>query len=120
MKRLTLGETWRLCLSMWRWIAKQKRDGSRKSIDNLKIQWLKAHRYELDENEEYMILNCFFCEYDEQQLKEGEKGNCKYCPGKKVDERFGCTVSRYCWSSKLIAFYNKLVSLNRKRLAKKK
>lgn len=116
MKRLTLDQTWKLCISMWRWIAKMLRDGSRKSIDNLKIQWLKAHQYELGENDEYMTLNCFFCEYDEQQQR---KGNCHFCPGKKVDEIFSCTNSMYCWSSDPIAFYNKLVSLNRKRLAKK-
>ncbi len=120
MKKLTLDETWRLCLSMWRWVAKQIRGGSRKCIDNLKIQWLEAHRYELnEEDDEYIKLNCFFCEYEEQQLMKGERSSCDYCPGKMIDKSFSCVGSGYSWSGTPIAFYNKLVSLNRKRLAKK-
>ena len=120
MKKLTLDETWRLCLSMWRWIAKQKRGGSKRNIDNLKIQWLDIHGYKLNEDNEYIKLNCFFCEYDEQQLRKEESANCDCCPGKKIDIEFACTASGYCWSNDSIAFYNMLVSLNRKRLAKRK
>ncbi|MHC4397910.1 MAG: hypothetical protein ACYS1A_19875 [Planctomycetota bacterium] len=109
MKRLTLDETWRLCLSMWRWIAKQKRLHPYSNIRVLKRRWAEKHGYfDLEQN-------CFFCEYTVRR-----ELYCEGCPGAKVDKMFRCArYPKYIWYSKPIAFYKKLVSLNRKRLAKK-
>lgn len=112
MKKLTLDETWRLCLSMWRWIAKQKRNNSRKNVGVLKFLWLREHGY----GEANLDCNCFFCEYIEQR-----RLMCRnHCPGAKVDKKFKCDNLAYDFDRSPIAFYNKLFSLNRKRLAKRK
>lgn len=108
MKKLTLNETWRLCLSMWRWIAKQWREGTELTVGQLKRLWLEKHEHE------GVYLNCFFCEY------RYSRGNCENCPGALVDSAFRCGNSEYEWCKNPIGFYNKLRSLNRKRLAKRK
>ncbi|KKK82643.1 hypothetical protein LCGC14_2801350 [marine sediment metagenome] len=110
MKKLTLDETWRLCLSMWKWIAKQKREGSKKTPVQLKYQWMSAHGLE-----EKINADCFFCNY----ITANKKCDI-YCPGVKIDKDFNCATSGCHWYHDPIAFYNKLVSLNRKRLAKKR
>ncbi len=102
MKKLTLDETWRLCLSMWRWIAKQKKEGVGTNVDNLKHEWLAKHY------PRYVQNNCFFCGY--------AAVFCPKCPGRLVDESFLCDNTEYSYFGKPIKFYNKLVSLNRKRL----
>ena len=109
MKKLNLDQTWKLCLSMWRWIAKQIREGSKVSVNLLKSQWLEKHGYEAYE----IMDDCFFCESGDK------KAGCDPCPGKKVDIEFDCSDSAYNWFSNPVVFYNKLVSLNRERLAKK-
>lgn len=111
MKKLTLDQTWKLCLSMWRWIAKQIRQGSFLSVRLLKRIWLENHGYYDKEISE----NCFFCEYSERHKFK----DCDGCPGIKVDIEFGCGKSEYDWFSNPIAFYNKLRALNRRRMAKK-
>ena len=110
MKRLTLDQTWKLCLSMWRWIAKQIREGSKERVRNLKRIWVDKHGYT------YIMEDCFFCEY----TRSHDVMCYPNCPGKKVDIGFSCTTHDNEWSIKPIAFYNKLVSVNRKRLAKRK
>ena len=107
MKRITLNKTWRLCLSMWRWIAKQKKEYSNLDVTCLKKQWLREHDFERDS----VQSDCFFCEHDNKY--------CRNCPGRKVDQCFDCQTYDYNYYRKPIAFYNKLRSLNRKRLAKK-
>lgn len=109
MKRLTLNETWKLCLSMWWWIAGQKKKGNTSNINNLKWEWLEGHGFDYGEISE----DCFFCEY----ITQKDIG-CVNCPGKMVSKRFSCTKTTYHYQSKPIAFYNKLVSLNRKRRKK--
>jgi len=112
MKKLTLDETWRLCLIMWRWIAKEARAGSRDAIWGLKCEWLEKHGYE------DVSCNCFFCEYADKR-----KACCDLCPAYKIDKEFyefGCQNAEYDWRVKPIAFYNKLCSLNRKRLVRRK
>ncbi len=113
MKRLTLGQTWKLCLSMWGWIAKQVREGSRLTVEQLKNQWLIAHGY----GDLGIRDNCFFCEYMvSRPIKSCEKG----CPGTRIDKKFWCMDHSYHFLDNPIGFLNKLVSLNRKRLAKRK
>ena len=102
-KKLTLTETWRLCLSMWRWIAKQVKAGSKLSVNQLKEQWVEKHWPGKDIQD-----NCFFCEYS---IADG----CPTCPGVLVDERFDCDNEDCHWFHNPIKFNNKLVSLNKKR-----
>ena len=119
MKKLTLDETWRLCLSMWRWIAKQKREGSRKRTDVLKREWLRLHKIPTDAQPNNA---CYFCEYNNEHNRGGNQDTdtgCT-CPGNRIDKKFDCCHSEYHFYKHPIAFYNKLVSLNRKRLAKKR
>ena len=111
MKRLTLNETWKLCLSMWRWIARQWKKRNI-SADGLKEEWLDNHGFAY----EGIDKDCFFCKYTQQN----NDGDCDACPGKMVSERFSCTKITHHYQYKPIAFYNKLVSLNRKRLKKGK
>jgi len=93
---------------MWRWIAKQKRQGSQQNVNELKAEWLANHGYE------GVCDNCFFCEYTISR-----NVSCpNRCPGGKVDKEFDCGEESYNWFTKPIAFYNKLCALNRKRKAK--
>ena len=117
MKKLTLTQTWTECLRMWRWIATKVRKGNsldvedlkeELDVEDLKEEWARAHGFELE-----LENDCFFCDYDEEH-----KDDCTFCPGKKVDPEFDCRESDYHFSNKPIAFYNKLVALNRKRKAK--
>ena len=110
MKRLTIDKTWELCLAMWRWIANERRKGNTAPIYYLKEEWAEKHDYSVDLHEE-----CFFCEYGER----GDNSGCRLCPGKKVDPDFDCEDRDYHFTLYPIAFYNKLVSLNRKRLKSK-
>ena len=114
MKRMNLDESWKLCMSMWRWIAEQIRAGCEYSVDVLKEQWLKKHGYKIGKYGEYITGNCFFCTY----ITSCGKEECSFCPGKKVDGTFNCMRKDYDFFGRPIAFYNKLRSLNRKRLKK--
>lgn len=113
MKKLTLNKTWTECLRMWRWIAKEKRAGNKSYIYNLKAEWLKKHGYV--PNDKDVECNCFFCEYD---LHKND--NCRACPPKKIEPKFDCRNEDYHFNEKPIAFYNKLVALNRKRIGKRR
>ena len=120
MKKLTLDQTWKLCIDgMWAWIAKERRKSRRLNVMDLKAKWRKKHF-----PNKKIKFNCFFCEYNMQH-----KGSlCSECPARKIDSKLGsfwCEEGRggpegTYWFSRPIAFYNKLVSLNRKRLAKRK
>ena len=94
---------------MWRWIAAQKKRHPRAYAGNLKIQWLKKHK-----EFETIISDCFFCEYVEKRV-----GDCDLCPGCKIDKTFDCYNKDYNFESKPIAFYKKILQLNRIRKAKK-
>ena len=108
MKRLTLDETWTLCMKMWRWIAKQKRNSSRLQIGRLKWVWVSSH------TKDHPLASCYFCEY---VVRRGL--GCNACPGRKIDTDFYCKDNDYHFSSKPLAFYAKLQELNKKRKAKK-
>ena len=120
MKRLTLDETWTLCLRMWKWIAGEVKKGSREDVDDLKAEWLEDNNFE----DEYFANDCFFCGYVEERTGKtpypDEGGTCALCPAKKVAEFFGCCEDEYHYSGKPLAFYAKLVELNKKRLSKKR
>lgn len=114
MKKLTLDETWRLCLSMWRWIAKIKKNERNVEVYALKKEWLKNHGFRC----KTINSDCFFCEYVYGHSRP--IANCYLCPARKVDKEFDCVETSYDHSYYPVKFYNKLVSLNRKRLAKKR
>lgn len=106
MKRLTLNETWVLCLRMWKWIAEQRKKERRTGVEGLKALWLKKHGYKDDEIDN----DCFFCEYACQK-----QGCLNSCPGYKVDSEFTCDNAEYSYCKHPIKFYTKLVELNKKR-----
>ncbi len=111
MKRLSLDETWRLCLQMWKWIAKKIKADKNLCVGDLKAEWVKKHDFdEIDSN-------CFFCEYSAKH--PNKKVNCN-CPAKKIDKGFHCLKGEYHYEHEPIKFYKKLVKLNEIRLAKKK
>ncbi len=111
MKKLTLNETWKLCLKMWKWIAAESKKLPGSSTPALKIQWVCMNGFSVDE----ICGNCFFCEYDDELNR-----TCEFCPGKKVDRSFDCCNSNYNYSSKPAAFYKELCRLNKIRSAKKR
>jgi len=107
-KKLTLGQTWKQCLAMWKWIAEQKKQGRELDGEGLKAIWMEKYpRFGEIEN------NCFFCEYDTKR-----SGDCSNCPGKLVSKRFDCINITYDYYDKPIQFYRKLVELNEKRKGK--
>jgi len=111
--KLSLDDTWKNCLSMWRWIAKEVKGNSPHSVDTLKAMWLTANGFA----DIRVYNNCFFCHYVSQTPSYDESIDCfPLCPGGKVAKDFDCFNKRYCWSKDPIKFYNKLVSLNKKRL----
>jgi len=112
---MTLNETWKKCMSMWRWIAKMKRTGDGRGVWKLKEAWMEKRGISGIE------LDCFFCGYQKTHKTKhrASTSNCFVCPGSKVDPEFDCYDEKYSWEDEPIAFYNKLVSLNRKRLKKK-
>lgn len=107
-KRYNLDETWTLCLSMHRWIAKEVKSKSSFDINDLKKRWLAKHW-----DGDVLICDCFFCDW--VGLDEDGDANCSECPARKIDPAFDCCDVEYYYRRKPIAFYNKLVSLNRKR-----
>lgn len=109
--KMTLDETWKNCLSMWRWIAKEVR-GGREYSSGMKIEWLGAHGLKGTQGPNH----CFFCSYrDNNEYESDPNAVCPGCPGSFVDKSFDCMGNDYPYDEPL-KFYNKLVSLNRKRL----
>ena len=107
MKRLTLDETWKQCLEMWKWIAKQVRGGDKDEVWHLKVRWLEAHGI----GEEDINSDCFFCEYTGRW---GNRfGNCGICPAVKVDPDFRCQDTWYDFEEEPIKFYNKISRIYR-------
>jgi len=116
MKKTNLNETWKLCLSMWRWIAKERGRSNYLSVYTLKAKWLRKHGFK----ENSVREECFFCEYcSKHRTIKAETVGCPDCPGTKVDRSFDCRNTDYNFYSRPIAFYKKLLALNKIRTAKK-
>lgn len=112
---MNLNKTWRLCLSMWRWIAEERKKGNNKGVWPLKVEWLQKHGFEKDSIEN----DCFFCDYAlTHKARIKTENGCPRCPGTKVDRSFFCVGDDYNYHYRPIAFYNKLRALNRKRMKK--
>ena len=114
-KKMTLNQTWKNCLRMWKWIDKVwEFDGA--PVEVLKAVWMDDHGFEATIEED-----CFFCEYDVQQGCEIEEDidRCTYCPGVLVNALFHCTRKSYNYAEQPRKFYKKLLELDAKRKVKK-
>jgi len=110
-KKLTLEQTWRHCLAMWKWIAEEAKQGSTWDVYDLKAEWMDKHPQFGG-----IIVSCFFCHYDDEQ----GCGDCSQCPGRLVDKEFHCLYHEtYHFPEKPVKFYQKLLELNKKRKEKK-
>jgi len=116
--KLSLDDTWKYCLSMWKTVSeKQKKDKSA-DVEELKNEWATANGFTYKASKvpyrEKVEATCFFCDY---ATRHGSGWPvCGKCPAKKVDPYFDCIHSEYNYEHQPIKFYNKIVSLNRKRL----
>ena len=107
-----LDKCWKNCMSMWRWIVGEWKKG-RRGVPNLKSEWLRRKKHG------YVYNDCFFCEYGRSNMKENPNeflGACINCPGVLADSKFECNHGAYNYSRDPVKFYNRLRSLNRKRL----
>ncbi len=111
-KKLTLEQTWTLCLQMWKWIVEQVQKDPDVNVDDLKEKWLEKHGWEDDDELEG---NCFFCEWGNQQ---GDP-SCDSCPAKRIDKTFDCRTDNYHFIYRPIDFYQEVVALNKIRKARK-
>ena len=120
-KKLTLDETWELCLKMWKWIADEvtamgKQFNPRLTVESLKYEWMKENGYKLTR----INHRCFLCEYDDQHINDLDHiDTCQACPARLVDSDFSCGNTEYEYDVQPLKFYAKLVELNKIRLAKK-
>jgi hypothetical protein len=119
MKRLTVNETWEQCLDMWKWISLCIGRKTKKSLGDLKEEWLQKNGLSKSTIQD----NCFFCDLAKRIDDRSGKGwfypSCVSCPGKKVDEYFQCENLQYHFFENPLAFYAKLKRLNKIRLSKK-
>ena len=105
MGKLTLNQTWVLCLRMWRWIAEVWKKGD--NVERLKSKWLRENGFGAAGIHEH----CFFCHY--------APNDCPKCPGRKVDEDFDCQDHDDYDYRMPKSFLTELLRLNRIRKAKK-
>jgi len=111
MKKLTLNQTWRKCLKMWKWIVEHLDED--KSVCDLKTDYLLLKTRESPTND------CYFCEWLGQNVYGDVDEPCaSFCPGVLVNSRFNCCAKTYHYEYKPRAFYRKLLELDKKRKAK--
>ena len=110
---MTIDEIWEYCLAMWKWIAEQYNPEQYEAanVHTLKSDWLEKYGPDY-----YIVGDCFFCHWNN---KKGNGCSCKCCPGKDVDRSFVCNDPRWDYFSKPKEFYEKLLEMNKKRLAQK-
>ena len=113
MKKYTLNQTWTYCLAMWKWIAMVWKKSQEISVWELKEIWLRRHGW----SKKDISDTCFFCHYAITHKHDPEEF-CLSCPGKKVDDYFHCDNGEYRYDQRPIAFYEKLLALNKKRTKK--
>lgn len=78
MKKMTLDETWKLCMAQWSWLIKQLQQTNTLSVESLKVEWLKKHKHKEVWN------NCFFCEYSFASHNREYGAWCRRCPARKI------------------------------------
>ena len=106
MKKLTLDETWRLCLEMWEWVVEHYDRSRVCHVEELKENWLLEHGFS------GIAHDCFFCEY---QKRHGDPGSCNGCPGRDVQVRWHCSNYPASWCEKPATFIAKLKRMNKLR-----
>jgi hypothetical protein len=108
---MTLNQTWKNCLRMWKWISEEWDCISSADVCQLKRQWMVEYMPGVP-----LISNCFFCDYDANH----NTSMCDHCPGKLVSRSFDCTNRlSYNYVRQPKKFYKKLLQLDAKRRGKK-
>lgn len=107
---MTLKETWKECLRMWKWIAENSGNGGMLDLKNI---WLSINGFG------HIINSCFFCDYAKKHRGSCNCGYCTNCPAQKIDPDFCCQNPGTHWAKNPEEFYELLVKLNKKRLSKK-
>jgi len=120
-KRMNLDETWKNCLSMWRHAARKIRaiagfnqmpcNNQSDLIDEIKDAWCEKRDFK------NITHDCFFCNFAGSTHTRSLCCNEK-CPARRVDNSFYCDNDNYHYLHNPIAFYNKLMALDRKRKKK--
>lgn len=133
MRKLTLDETWKECLSMWKWIVENLpcsicRPASYE-IEDLLIGMKQKWLHKIGKYEGYIENECFFCQFaidkfaEDRSISRSTRQNdifdyCKCCPGVLVQRSFSCQAKAYAWNMRPEKFYKKLLELNSKRIQK--
>ena len=91
--RLTFNGSWRYCIQMWGWIARQIKKGrldNNTNVVDLKEEWIENHpRFK------GIHCECFFCEYE---IRAGsDLVNCRSCPAILIDPEFHCQAHGKSW-----------------------
>lgn len=110
-KKLTLDETWKQCLKMWRWIVKQKKLHPYSEVNVLKRKWFRKYS-----PRDSKLAHCFFCDYN----KANHGGYCRKCPATVIDQSFYCGNSKYHFAYEPTAFLKEITRLNKIRLKEKR
>lgn len=116
---MTIDQTWKNCLRMWKWINTEWKPGMKSK--ELKEQWFEKFWRDKKQIE----LHCFFCEYHIKHdslgsIREADRPlsqGCQHCPGVLVNKCFHCERKSYNWWGPK-TFYKKLLQLDAKRRAK--
>ena len=98
----SLDETWKLCKSMWRWVAEHYTEYF--DVCDAKCAWLEQHGFA----EDSIWANCFFCDYNHEDQDNERDFCCVACPGSLVDLSFSCYNLDYNFEQEPKEFYNKI------------
>lgn len=109
---MTLNQTWKNCLQMWKWIDEVW--DLEMDVEKLKWQWLKEH------GNPKVHFGCFFCEYQEKNDPIGDirgslwdkSSGCQHCPGVIVDPHFHCENEQCHYLEDPKGFYQILLELD--------
>ena len=124
-QELTLDDVWDICLSMWKDIAEEVRyftdwqEGYNYAlpegfVSSAKKRWLDDFGYDIKHS-------CLFCRYSIMVGRYSDiSDRCPSCPGVLVDPEFNCMDEPYCFETRPLEFYDKLVELHEKYKEEKK
>lgn len=101
---MTLNETWKRCLAMWRWIVARRKEGDERDVWNLKDAYLAEFDPDADP-----LNKCYFCQYN---VVFPVSSYCANCPGVLVDPAFNCMSNEYHFQLHPEAFLSELERLN--------
>jgi hypothetical protein len=104
-RKLPLDSIWKYQLQMSKYVTEMKKKEPHRCVPAIKLQWVRKSKFDQDR----FLSKCFFCTF---ALLDG---TCADCPGALVDSEFLCSNDEYHYSTKPAEFYEKLLSLNKKR-----